>query len=1050
MSSSNSASRPHPSASSQAAKQTIPGHNEATWFINNTTTSWLTLIILLVGGIICYLQLGRLEDPQFTIKEAMVFTYYPGASPLQVEEEVTARLEDAIQSLAYVDDVDSISKAGLSQIHLTIKTSYSSDQLPQIWDELRRKVNDKASSLPAGAIAPIVMDNFGDVFGMLMGLTGDGYRYAQLNDYAEFLKRELITEEGVANIEIVGDQTEQLFITISREQLNSLGIPLSRLYSLLQSRNSVSPAGSIRNGPEQIRIHPTGEFRSIEELGDLLISEPGSSRLIRLRDIAEISEGVSDNPTHLTSFTGQPALHIGIAFRDGVNVVKIGEQLRQRLAELDRNRPLGMELHSIYDQPTEVSNSSDDFILNLVLSVVIVIGVLLVFMGARAGLIIGAILLLTILGTFICMKVFGISLHRISLGALIIALGMLVDNALVITEGIMVGLQRGQSRIDAARAIVQQTRWPLLGATVIAITAFAPIGLSPDSVGEFVGSLFYVLMISLFISWVTALTLTPFLCSLLFRENLAAAQSSIHNTDTDNTDPYQGSLYQAYSKTLRLLLHHRAATLVVMLLLLILAVAGFSKVQQAFFPPANTPMFLVNVWMPEGTDIRTTAHQAKILEDWFNQQTGVSYTSSSSGRGDSRFMLTYAPEKEYAAYTQVMVRTETREQIPALIDAARRYAQTAVPDAQVIFQRLQIGPGSPAKIEARFSGPDQEELRQLAALAEDIIRADPAADNIRQNWRQRVKVIQPHINEEAARRAGITRQDIDSLLELNYSGKTVGVYRENTRLKPIVIQTPENERSDIDSLPELQLWSPVFSRYIPLQQVVDRVDIVFEDPLILRLDRKRTIQVLADPGLNSGMTADALFQRLQPRIESIPLKPGYSLEWGGEYESSRDAKANVYSSLPLGYLLMFIITILLFNEVRSALVIWACVPLAIIGVTAGMLLLGAEFGFMSLLGFLSLSGMIVKNGIVLVDQIRIETDSGKEDYQAICDAAVSRLRPVSMAALTTILGMLPLLLDPFFSAMAVVIAFGLGFATLLTLGVVPVLYSYSHRVRIPG
>ncbi|MCY0964035.1 efflux RND transporter permease subunit [Parathalassolituus penaei] len=1027
-----------------ASNNPPPGNNEATWFITNKTTSWLTLLILLIGGLIAYMQLGRLEDPPFTIKEAMVVVYYPGASPAQVEEEVTARLEDAIQSLAYVDDVDSISRAGMSQIHLKIKTGYRSSQLPQIWDELRRKVNDKASSLPTGTSAPVVLDNFGDVYGMLLAVSGEGFSYPQLNDYAEYLKRELVTADGVSSIDIAGDQNEVVFITISREQLNNLGIPLTRLYSLLQSRNAVVAAGSLRTGDEQIRIYPFGEFTSVEELGDLLISQPGSDRLIRLRDIATVSRGVSDNPTHFTGFNGQPALHLGIAFRPGVNVVEAGAALRRQIAALDSTRPLGMELHTIYDQPAEVAQSSDGFILNLALSVLIVIAVLLVFMGLRPGLIIGAILLLTILGTLIVMKALAIDLHRISLGALIIALGMLVDNALVITEGIMIGLQRGQSRLYAAWAIVHQTRWPLLGATVIAIVAFAPIGLSPDDVGEFVGSLFYVLLISLLISWFTALTLTPFLCDLLLKAPVPTTNSANHT----EADPYAGVLYQAYKTLLQTMLHHRVLTSILMIVLLGAAVLGFTQVKQSFFPPSNTPMFLVDLWLPEGTDLQATRRQAEQLEHWYQNQSGVEYTSSSSGRGDLRFMLTYAVEKEYAAYAQVMVRADSLDSIPPLIRAGREYGQNNMADAQLIFRRLQIGPGTPAKIEARFSGPDPQELRRLANEAEAILHADTAADNIRHNWRQRVKVIRPHLNEENARRAGVTREDLDNLLQLTYSGRTVGVYREGTHQLGIVLRLPEHQRSDIDGLSGLQIWSPVYNRYIPLQQVVEQVDVVFEDPLVLRLNRKRTLQVLADPALDSGQTADELFRRVRPQIEAIALPAGYQLEWGGEYESSRKAQANVFASLPMGYLLMFVITILLFNEVRSALVIWACVPLAIIGVSAGMLLLRAEFGFMALLGFLSLSGMIVKNGIVLVDQIRLEEQTGKPGYQALCDAAVSRLRPVSMAALTTILGMLPLLIDPFFSAMAVVITFGLGFATVLTLGVVPVLYSFTHRIQV--
>ncbi len=1019
----------------------MSGQNSATYFIRHSTTSWMMLVILLAGGLLSYLGLGRLEDPQFTIKEAMVITYYSGASPLQVEEEVTAPLENAVQSLPYIDYVDSVSRAGFSQIHLKIKPTYKSHQLPQIWDELRRKVNDKTSSLPPGAGTPIVMDDFGDVYGVLLAITGPDYSYEELSDYTDYLKRELSVLDGIAKINITGSQQEQVFIDISRERMTNLGIPLSRLYQLLQTQNTVQSAGNIRVGDEYIRIHPTGEFHSVQELGDLLVSQAGSAKLIFLRDIATISAGIAEVPGHLTNYRGQASLRLGVAFNTGVNVVEVGEQLRAKLQQLDADRPLGIELHTLYDQPAEVDASSTGFILNLLASVLIVIAVLLVFMGLRAGFIIGVILLLTILGTFIAMKTLDIQLHRISLGALIIALGMLVDNALVVTEGIMVGLQRGLSRTRAAYDIVRQTQWPLLGATVIAVTAFAPIGLSPDSTGEFVGSLFYVLLISLLFSWITAITLTPFLCHLLLKEQPQTAQDS---------DPYHGFMYDLYRTLLQRMLHHRGLTMALMMVLLVIAVVGFKFVKQSFFPPSNTPMFLVDIWLPEGSDIRATQERALTMEHYFRDQAHVEFTASTVGQGEQRFMLTYAPEKQYQAYAQVMVRMQEREQIPTLIEQARDWAAGAMPDAFVKFKRLQIGPGSAAKIEARFSGPDEEQLRLLAEQTKAILYADPDTDNIRHDWREKKKVIRPVFNEDNARRAGISKQDLDDLLQLSFSGKTIGLYREGTTLKPIVARPPAYERLDISGLSELQIWSPVFSRYIPIGQVVERFDVVFEDPIIGRRDRKRTIRVFADPALDSEQTADSLFRRLRPQIEAIDLPPGYELSWGGEYESSTDAKKSLFASLPMGYLLMFIITVLLFNELRSSLVIWACVPLAIIGVTAGMLLLGAEFGFMALLGFLSLSGMIIKNGIVLVDQIRLELDEGRPPYDAVFHASVSRLRPVTMAALTTILGMLPLVFDPFFSAMAVVIAFGLGFATILTLGVVPVLYAMSHRIASPA
>jgi len=856
--------------------------NAATYFIKHTTTSWMLLVILLVGGITSYTGLGRLEDPQFTIKEAMVLTYYPGASSLQVEEEVTAPIENAIQALPYIKSIDSISKAGFSQVHLEIKPTYNSNELPQIWDELRRKINDKKSSLPPGALPPFVYDDFGDVFGVLLALTGDDYNYQELMDYGDYLKRELTTVNGVAKVEIAGAQKEQVYIDISRERMTNLGIPLSRLNQLLNTQNVVADAGHIRIGDDYVRFSPTGEFQSVQEMGNLLVSAPGSEKLIFLRDIASISEGIAEVPDHLVNYQGKPSLHMGISFNKGVNVVEVGQVIRQKLNELENNRPLGIELNTLYDQAAEVDASSTGFVLNLLASVVIVIAVLLLFMGMRAGLIIGAILLLTILGTFIVMKITGIELHRISLGALIIALGMLVDNALVITEGIMVGIQKGLSRTRAAFDIVKQTQWPLLGATVIAVTAFAPIGLSPDSTGEFVGSLFYVLLISLLFSWFTALTLTPFLCHLLFNKHEQAVDEA--------SEPYKGFMYDVYRSGLSFMLANRGKTMIAMVLALFVAVWGFGFVKQSFFPPSATPMFLVDIWLPEGSDIRATQKMALQAEKYFRNDEAVEFTSSTVGRGELRFMLTYATEKQYHSYAQVMIRTQELEQIPAMIEEAKPWFAQHMPDAFVNFKRLQIGPGTKAKIEARFIGPDQEQLRKLAEQAKLIMQAEPDADNVRYDWRQREKIIRPQFNEDNARRAGISRQDLDDLLLLSFSGKQVGVYRDGTTLKPIIMRPPAYERLDIDGLMDLQIWSPVFNRYIPIQQVVERFDIVFEDPIIGRRDRKRTIQVHADPSLSSGLTADALLKRIRPEIEAIPLPPGYELKWGGNMKSKKKRK----------------------------------------------------------------------------------------------------------------------------------------------------------------
>jgi multidrug efflux pump subunit AcrB len=697
-----------------------------------------------------------------------------------------------------------------------------------------------------------------------------------------------------------------------------------------------------------------------------------------------------------------------------------------------------------YNQAAEVENSVGGFVWNFLASVAIVVVVLLVFMGLRSGLLIGLVLALTVLGTFIFMQVLSIELQRISLGALVIALGMLVDNAIVIVEGILVGRQRGQTTLQSAGDIVRQTNLPLMGATAIAIIAFAPIGLSDDSTGEYCLSLFQVLMISLTLSWITAITLTPFFASLFFRDQPSGDQPA------EVEDPYRGIVFVLYRKLLGNALHHRVLTLVMLGALLLASVFGFSQVRQAFFPPSNTPMFFVDVWLPKGSDIRYTEQVVAEIDRHVLAQDGVTEVTSTIGQGALRFILTYFPQRIHANYAQLLVRTEQRDQIAPLIAQLDEYFKQQHPTAKVKLKQLMLGPGSDSKIEARFTGPDPQVLRALGAQAIDIIKADPVADAVMHDWRERTKLVRPQFAEAQARELGVDKRDLDTLLRMNFSGVNVGLYRDGTRMLPIVARTPADERLDASTLNDLLVWSSARSTYIPITQVVSGFVTDWEDPLILREDRKRTLTVQADPSIISGQTAAELFARIRPQVEAIELPRGYSLEWGGEYESSRDAQKAVFGSLPLGYLAMFLITILLFDSLKRAAIIWLTVPLAVIGVTLGFLLTGIPFGFMALLGFLSLSGMLVKNGIVLVDEIRLQIDSGKEAYSALVDSAISRVRPVSMAALTTILGMAPLLTDAFFQSMAVVIMFGLGFATILTLVVLPVIYSLFYQIPVEG
>ena len=1014
----------------------------AQYFIKNKTSSWLVTLILLIGGTMAYFGLGRLEDPQFTLKQALIITSYPGASPLQVEEEVSYPIENAIQQLPYVDHVTSISTSGTSQIMVEMKGIYRAKELKQIWDELRRKVHDLTPALPPGVQAPVVNDDFGDVYGMLYAITGEGYSDEEIRDYVDFLRRELVLVDGVGKVSVSGRQQEQVVVEISRSRLASLGIPPTQIASLLQTQNVVSNAGALRLGPDRIRIHPTGEFQSVQELEQLIISNPAAKELIYLGDVAKVYKDVQEVPSQILKFDGKNTLTLGVSFSQGVNVVDVGALVTARLKELDYARPVGMDINTIYNQPAEVEASVGGFVLNLVESVAIVIVVLLVFMGLRSGFLIGLILLLTVLGTFIFMQQMQIELQRVSLGALIIALGMLVDNAIVITEGILIGMQRRLSISESASAIVKQTKWPLLGATVIAITAFAPIGLSSDATGEFAGSLFWVLLVSLLLSWVTAITLTPFFASLFFKEQLKAG------SEQGQAEPelYQGFIFEGYRAVLTAVLRYRVLSYALMILLLVLSVMGFAKVKQVFFPASNTPIFLVDLWQPAGTDIRQSDAEALDVVKYLKSLDGVEAVTLTSGRGADRFMLTYQPERFYAAYSQLVVRVQDKSLLSGRMADVSSYIDEQHPGLRHKLKRLDVGPSTAAKLEARFSGADPNVLRQLAEQAKAIMAQDSGTRNLRDDWSNRVKVIRPQFNEALARRVGISKQDIDDVLLTHVNGRTVGIYRDGTHLLPIITRAPDSERQSVDALSDLQVYSPKLNRYIPISQVVSSFALEWEDPQIMRRDRKRTVTVMADHNILSDDTAASLLKRVRPQIEAIPLPTGYSLSWGGELEAQTKAQKALFSSLPMGYLVMFVITVLLFSSMRDALVIWACVPMALIGVTFGLLSVNVPFGFLALLGFLSLSGMLVKNGIVLLDQIKLELSQGLAPYQAVYDSAVSRVRPVSMGAITTILGMLPLVTDDFFASMAVVIMFGLGFGTILTLLFLPLMYCSIYRI----
>ena len=825
-------------------------------FIDNPIRVWLTVLLLGVGGIFALLNIGRLEDPAFTIKTAVVITHYPGASAQQVEEEVTLPLENALQQLPYLDNVSSISSNGLSQITVNIASRYHSNELPQIWDELRRRVGDASRQFPPGVVTPFVNDDFGDVFGFFFAISGDSFTNPELAQYAEQLRRELVLIPGVGKVAIGGAVPQQINVDINLAKMAARGITLGQISTLLGRVNSVSSAGEIVSGSESIRLHPTGEFQNIDELGDMMITPPGVGAATRLRDIATVSRGLSVSPSSIYHANGRQAVTMGVSFIPGVNVPDVGRALEAKLKHMSAEKPAGINIDLFYDQAAEVSHSVNGFIINFLMALAIVIGVLLIFMGLRSGIIIALSLALNVLGTLLIMYLWGIELQRISLGALIIALSMLVDNAIVIVEGVLIARQRGSTLMTAIQYVIRRSALPLLGATVIAMLAFAPIGLSQDSTGEYCKSLFQVLLISLLLSWFSALTLTP----VMIKWWLFKGQK-VGDTPAD-VDPYNQRFYRLYQQMLNALMVRKTITLTLMVILLAGAVWGFGAVRQNFFPSSNTPIFFVDLWLPYGTDIAQTEKITSDIEKSINGQPGVVTTVSTIGQGSMRFILTYSGQRQYSNYAQIMVRMDDQRNIAALTrhvdeDIARHY-----PEINASTKRVMFGPSGDSAIEVRIKGPDPDRLRQIASQVDDILARDPATDSVRNDWQNRSKVIRPQYVAASGRELGVDKQDSDRALEMNFSGSRIGLYREGSDLLPVIVRPPESERQDANHLNNVLVWSQNRQQYIPLSNVVSGFALEWEDPLILRRDRSRVLTVQTDPDPLSNETSGDILARV--------------------------------------------------------------------------------------------------------------------------------------------------------------------------------------------
>jgi multidrug efflux pump subunit AcrB len=1005
----------------------------ARYSIDKPVNVWLMVVILLLGGMLAMSKIGRLEDPAFTIKQVKVYTAYPGASAEKVEREVTERLEIAIQQMPQLKEVTSVSSPGRSEITVEVKSTYNSSLLPQVWDELRKRLRDIQSSLPVGARAPVVFDDFGDVYGLYYALSAPDFDTRELREFARIIRRDLLTTSGVAKVNVTGVQKEQIVAYINPYQLAGLGISFPDLAKLFEDNLRPFNGGRVKVDEKNVRLIVERAPDRLEEISNLSVVIPGTNRSLRVADVATLKLEPADIQPVLVRYNGEEALTLSVSALTDVNIVDVGKRVNAKVDALLKQLPVGITLTPIYDQASVVDESVTGFINNLIMSVAVVTLTLCLFMGWRSGVVVGSVLLVTVLGTILVMWLMGIQLQRISLGAMVIAMGMLVDNAIVVAEGMMLRMATGATAKEAASFIVKRTQWPLLGATVIGIAAFSGIGLSNDATGEFLYSLFAVVLVSLMISWVLAVTLVPVLGAHFYRKGLS--QSS-------NTKP--SAMQRWFKGTLLGALKLRWVTIGTLVLITVAAYGSFGMVKQGFFPPSNAPLFFVHYWGPQDRDIRTTENIAKAAEQRMLALDNVTAVTTFVGQGADRFTLTYSPKSANENYAFFIVRADELSDIPAIQAKLDNQLNDLDLDANFYMERMQFGPGSGAKLEARFSGPDTEVLRQLAEEAKAKLYADGNIIDIRHNWREKGFAINTQFDNYNAGIAGVSHSDFSQTVQYASSGVQLGTVQDGDYAYSIIAKMGSAENDELQSIRESQVWSSQQRQYVPFTQVSHGLELMTEEMRIHRKDRLRTITVEAEPGENE--TAAKALARVRPQLEAIPLPLGYHLEWGGEFESSSEAQQALGAGLPAGFLVMFIISVLLFGRARQPLMIWLVVPMAIVGVVTGLLSTDMPFGFMSLLGFLSLFGMLIKNAIVLIEEIDLQIEEGLAIRSAIVEATLSRVRPVALAAVTTILGMAPLLFDAFFADMAVTIMGGLAFATVLTLVAVPVLYSLLFKV----
>jgi len=1007
---------------------------------NNRFTS-LILLIILVMGIQTFLNMPRAYDPGFIIRSAQIVTYFPGASPERVEQLVSSQLEDIAKELPELDFVKSESRTGISIVTVNIKESYT--LMRPIWDNLRRKVEDISVDMPDGIIGPYVNDEFGDVYGIVLTITGEGFNYAELNQVAEDVRSELLRIPDAAKVEIFGAQDERIFVEYDNSRLSELGISPYQLSQSLATRNIIISGGDFTLGDERIALEPSGNFESIADIEQTILQIPGSDRLLYLKDIARITRGYVDPPNSVLHSSGVRGLGIAIAMREGGNNILLGDQVMAALERFNQIYPYGIEFDVINFSPAEVDKKVSDFAISLLQAVLIVSIVMLISLGIRTGLVVSMLIPIAMLLAIIIMSAFNIGLDQISLAALIIALGMLVDNGIVMSENIMVQMEKGKKALDAAIDSAAELRIPLLTASLTTAAAFLPIYLAESNVGEFTAPLFKVVTITLLCSWIISLTIIPMLCVYCLKVK-------------PNEETYNNIFYSIYKRILLVMLRHKALTLLTTATLFFIIISGFNFLPKVFFPPSDRTYFKIEMELPAGTTIEKTERVVSDIEGYLHstllinelRQEGISNWVSYIGNAGPRFILSHNPKPSSANYALMIVNVNSAKHIDKIIQKVNQYALDHHPDLEIKLRFIENGPAIENPVEVRLYGSDSNELfTKVAALKLEMDKIG-GLKNITDDWGQRIKKLDIRINQARALRAGVTSQDIAISLQSGLSGLKLTEYREGEDVIPVLLRSQVADQRDINKVESLSVYVQATGKSIPLKQVAD-INVVWDVAKIYRRNGMKTVTVGAQ--LQADITAAEKFAELAPWLELQQGQWGIDshYELGGENETSVKANQSIIEKLPLAGFIILILLIGQFNSMRKAFIILVTIPLGLIGVIIGLLAAHSFFGFMTLLGIISLAGIVINNAIVLLERIKIELDNGMQHQLAIISAAQQRARPILLTTATTVLGLIPLYLGggEMWEPMAIAIMAGLLFSTMLTLGIVPVLYAALYNVK---